>query len=423
MKNYVCLKKTFRTRCPYPAIGSLLTTPELVEAKYIKVKRYYFEKEAQVQELQNTVAHQRMSAVRTVLDDNAYTTRFNRLDGAISNLAFNIRKDWKHIPAWLNGVVSDDAHTTGTKEMTAAGRACITRLLVEEIFDRYFHPCLEPNLSRNLKAIEHNVRGMGKAVTEEEKDNQLDRLSFWRRTTLDGLEDALQSKTADEHRAHLTRALVEKLTASLEMDLKDPSPPGLENGVEMIVELAVGLAANIPLESRDVRVEYFLPGMPMMDSHMKVETAIPPLPFAAFEARQLSDGSDQQGPSSSQVDLVSGDYVGHNQENGKDTSSSSSTANSQQHQTIREGRRRTVFGNLIRQPKPQQPSSGGNQGAFSPPQPDGQRPKSASHRDEDGGKDDGGRLRFAAFVAVEVRSKGASNVLVKAPVYPFSKMF
>lgn len=414
-----------RVLCQVESSHCLLTgLRRYIEAKYIKVKRYYFEKEAQVQDLQNTVAHQRMSAVRTVLDDNAYTTRFSRLDGAINNLAFNIRKHWKHVPGWLHGVVGDDAHTVGTKEMTAAGRACITRLLVDEIFDRYFHPCLEPNLSRSLKLIEHNVRGgMGKAVTEEEKDNQLDRLSFWRRTTLDGLEEALQSKTADEHGAHLTKALVEKLTASLAMDLKDPPPPDLQNGVEMIVELAVGLAANIPLESRDVRLEYFLPGTFVSESHMKVETALPPLPLSAFESRQLADVSDPQGPSSSQVELVPGDHGSHGQENGKDTSSSSSA--SQQHQTIREGRRRTVFGNLIRQPKPQQSgggSSGGGGGARGPspkPQSEAQRPKSASHRDEDGGKDDGGRIRFAAFFAVEVRSKSASNVLVKAPVYPF----
>ena len=39
------------------------------EEKYQKVKKYYFEKESQVHQLQNTIAHQRLSASRTSLDD------------------------------------------------------------------------------------------------------------------------------------------------------------------------------------------------------------------------------------------------------------------------------------------------------------------------------------------------------------------
>ncbi|KAL8871395.1 MAG: hypothetical protein Q9174_002762, partial [Haloplaca sp. 1 TL-2023] len=38
--------------------------------KYRKVKKYYFDKEAQVQTLQNTLAHQRLAQSRTSLDDN-----------------------------------------------------------------------------------------------------------------------------------------------------------------------------------------------------------------------------------------------------------------------------------------------------------------------------------------------------------------
>ena len=87
----------------------------------MKVKRYFFERDAQVQQLQNTVAHQRMATSRTVLDDDEYATRFNRLDGAIKDLSFNIRKDWRNIPPWLQPVVNEDAHNVGTKEMTAVG--------------------------------------------------------------------------------------------------------------------------------------------------------------------------------------------------------------------------------------------------------------------------------------------------------------
>src|SRR5947207_6835630 len=114
-----------------------------------------------------------MSTSRTVLDDNEYAIRFGRLDGAINQLAFNIRKDWKSIPPWLQSVANDDAHTVGTKEMTAIGRACLTRWLVDEIFDRYFHPDLEPNLSCQLKMIERTVRRQGKISSEEDRENHL----------------------------------------------------------------------------------------------------------------------------------------------------------------------------------------------------------------------------------------------------------
>ena len=122
------------------------------------MKKYYFEKESQVQQLQNTLAHQRLAQSRTSLDDNEYSNRFQRLDGAINNLAFNVRKDWKAVPPWLSPYVNIDATTKVTKEMTAVGRACISRWLVDEIFDRVFHPALEPGLSASLKIIERNLR-------------------------------------------------------------------------------------------------------------------------------------------------------------------------------------------------------------------------------------------------------------------------
>ncbi|EGD92035.2 hypothetical protein H112_00325 [Trichophyton rubrum D6] len=387
---------------------------EELQLKYNRVKRYYFDKEAQVQQLQNTVAHQRMSASRTVLDDNEYATRLGRLDGAINNLSFNIRKDWKNIPPWLQGVVNEDAHTVGTKEMTAVGRACLTRWIVDELFDRYFHPGLEPNLSRQLKQIERNVRRMGKFVTEEEQENHLSKVSSWRRTTLDGLGDIFQSKLADEHRTLLTRNLVEKLTASLEMNLKTPPPPGLENGVAMIVELAVGISGNIPLESRDISIEYFLPGATITDSHMKIETTLPPLSNPGIEPRLGSE------PSSAATDRVDQSSI-----KGIEAAISSSEATGgdekdsnfpTQPQPASQGRKKSVFGSLISK----KPHSGPGNSTDSMRPPSGhfrEREEAAEAARE---KENENRIRFAAFVAVEVRGKGTGNVIVKAPVYPFS---
>ncbi|KAL1957326.1 hypothetical protein VTO42DRAFT_6115 [Malbranchea cinnamomea] len=388
-------------------LRALMQKHEELQAKYIKVKRYYFEKEAQVQQLQNTVAHQRMSAVRTVLDDNEYANRFGRLDGAINNLAFNIRKHWKNVPAWLQGVVNEDAHTVGTKEMTAVGRAFITRLLVDELFNRYFHPSLEPNLSQQLKSIEHNVRRMGNSVTEEEKENRLDRLSFWRRTTLDGLDDVLKSKTAVDNRAQLIKFLVAKLTASLEMNLNTPPPPGLENGVAMIVELAVGIAANIPLESRDLTITYFLPGSPIIESQMKVETTLPPLANSTSDPRPMSEQHSGEGHDS-----------GHAESNDNKDSASSSTANSA---GANQGRKRSVFGALMGK----KPTAGPQNQPSEPSRPGSasQRQDSKDHDESEAsprGKETENRIRFAAFVAVEAHGKNGGHVIVKAPVYPLA---
>ena len=95
--NYVCL--SFLCNLNHTAMFRILILNTLPEDKYRKVKKYYFDKDAQVQQLQNTLAHQRLSQSRTSLDDNEYSNRFQRLDGAINNLAFNIRRDWRSIPA------------------------------------------------------------------------------------------------------------------------------------------------------------------------------------------------------------------------------------------------------------------------------------------------------------------------------------
>lgn len=410
----------------------------------MKVKRFYFEKDGQVQQLQNTVAHQRMSTSRTVLDDNEYAVRFNRLDGAINNLAFNIRKDWKSIPPWLQGVVNEEAHAIGSKEMTAVGRACLTRWLVDEIYDRYFHPGIEPNLSRQLKIIEKNIRRQGNVASDEDKENHVAKLSAWRRTTLEGLSDVLQSRTAEDNRTHLTDVLVEKLTASLEMNLKSPPPPGLENGVAMIIELAINISANMPLESREIAVDYFLPGTPITENYMKIETALPPLtnpgvdpPFIS-EVQSIVDRTEQGSTKGQDLggECSAADYE---KDSTRDSSSSSHSGygNNQTYQNPRESRKKSVFGFMgKRQSQPpsqpqqsQQQQQQQQQQSQSQSQSDagGGRTSSASQRD---GKERGeepdpttreleNRIRFSAFVSVEVRGK-SNVVVVKAPVYPFS---
>lgn len=347
------------------------------------MKKYYFDKDAQVQQLQNTLAHQRLAQSHTSLDDSEYTTRFTRLDGAINQLSFNIRKDWRSIPLWLSPHVNKDAPLAGTKEMTAVGRACMTRWLVDEILDRYFHPALEPSLSSQLKIIEKNLRRFAPPTpSDEEKDALLVRIANWRLATLDGLQEMLCSPQAGEYRSTLTGNLIEKLIACLEMHLKEPAPPGLEGGVSMIVELAVGIAANLPLESRDVFVEYVLPGTVINETYMKVDGALPALT------------NPGEGPTIDVNDKASIASVDE-----KDGTSGEADRESLKEREQGVGKKKTMFGGLIAKKN-------------TPAEKDATRGPAGGQGQQGAPKEE--RARFAAFMAAEVRGR---SVLFKAPVY------
>ncbi|KAJ5549531.1 hypothetical protein N7513_006765 [Penicillium frequentans] len=358
-------------------VRALIQKHDELQSKYSKVKRYYFEKEAQVQHLQNTVAHQRMAVSRTVLDDNEYTNRFQRLDGAIKDLAFSVRKDWRIIPTWLHGLVTDDALTVGTKEMMALGRAVVSRWLMEEVFQRHFHPGLDPGLSIQLKSIEMNLRRQQmRPVTDEDRENAIAKLSNWRRTTFDGLGDTLANPTAQEHRAELIEHLTVELATFLSTQLQDQALPGLEAGVRMIIENTINIIEKIPLEARDVCVEYFPPNISFHDNYMKVEGQLPPL-------------THQPPPPADQEVDDEGDSSPASNSTGPCADGASPAP--------REPRRRSVFGALM-----------------------GRRPADPPTRPAGGEKTEQAepsRIRFASFLTVEVRGKGPATVLIKAPVW------
>ncbi|KAM0455102.1 hypothetical protein ACHAPV_007993 [Trichoderma viride] len=254
--------------------------------KYKNVKRLYFDGKSQIEQLngqvehlQNAVANQRMSQSRTALDDNEYVNRFNRLNGAINNLAFNIRKDWRRLPQWLENYVSPDALKTGKQEMTAVGRAVITKWIVDEVFNKCFHPDLDAALSSQLKEIELNIRGNAYTMhSQEEFDALTTKVVNWRMATLDGLQQKLSSTAAADNRASLIAKTQTNLTAHLYQFLMEPPPAGVDGSTSMIMELAVGIAANMPRESRDVTIQYPLPGDVLQAGVMDVEkTPLPPL--------------------------------------------------------------------------------------------------------------------------------------------------
>lgn len=176
-------------------VQAVSLTRDFTVTKYKNVKRLYFDGKSQienltlqVEQLQNAVANQRITQSRTAWDDNEYMTRFNRLNGAINNLSFNIRKDWRKVPPWLAKYVSADALRTGKQEMTAVGRAVISKWLMEELFNRCFHPGLEQGLSAQLKQIELSIRDNAYTMHSQEEFHALTAsIVSWRMSTLDGL--------------------------------------------------------------------------------------------------------------------------------------------------------------------------------------------------------------------------------------------
>jgi hypothetical protein len=245
------------------------------------VKKYYFEKESQVHQLQNTIANQRMSVSRTSLDDSEYKNRFERLIGLIGQLSFAIRKSWKQVPEWMHRGVNKDALAAGAREMTGVGRAYISSWLFSELFERMFHPDLDPNLSYALKMIATNIRRCAPPAHSQEEDEALTtKISSWRLATIEGLSDQIRSPAAQQNRATVSRILNEKLITDISAFLTDPPPADLPGGVQMIIELAINIASHLPMESREVFIFYCPPLSYFSADDMNVETGIPPLTAA-----------------------------------------------------------------------------------------------------------------------------------------------
>lgn len=405
------------------------------------------------------VANQRLSMSKTTLDDHEYTTRFEHLDGAIKDLSYNIRNVWKGVPPWLAAMVNKDAHATGPREMTAVGRACITRWVFEEILDRYFHPKVEPGLSSLLKIIEKTIRRAGQSAIggEEQRDDQIVKLTSWRLTTFEGLAESMASAQGTEYRQQLTANLKEKLSASLQMNLTEPPSLVLESGVNNIIDLAVGLACALPLESRDVCVEYYMPGSFINDAYMKIESGIPQLTNPGMSP-DYPGGTDP--PQGDQHSSHSGDSNSLNENeaerdnntgaNASNNNSNNNTANTngannttpsrgdslhgqggnggggpQQQLKKEDNRKKSLFGGLVKKPASSENTSSGGLAAISNNRiglaGSGVGFGSGKERESMEKSDRDRRIRFAAFVGVEVRNKGkdSSNVLVRAPCYSF----
>ncbi len=187
------------------------------------------------------------------------------------------------------------------------------------------------------------------------------------------------------------------------MNLKQPPPAELD-GVDSIIELAVGIAANLPLESRDVFVEYIMPGVSVNEAYMKIETGLP-----ALTNPGSSEGHDTSDKSSEEITLEASTKDGASEE-----TAVVEDRGQQQQQQPRPGsvtagkeaaaankKKGGMFGGFIGGKKAGAVAGGSGPAAVQPQQ--------QQQRMED-------KVRFATFMAVEVRGR---SVLVKAPVYTF----
>lgn len=322
-------------------------------------------------------------------------------------MSFSIRKEWKSIPQWLHVVVNKTAVETGKQEMTAVGRAFISHWLVENIFEKYFHPDLEPGFSTQLQSIALNIRRFSPTChSAEDEESLAAKIINWRLATLEGLADSLRSPQAAANRQTLIETLNEKLIGSIQMHLNDPAPPDLNGGVPMIVELAISIAQHLPLESREVHIEYFPPGHSLVPEFMKMETGIPALTAPIAEPEEADRASIRSVASKVQDDNASiaeqEQQVAQHQQNAQGGP--------------KEDKKRGMFGFGAAKKPTTTPASlgkresslgqGGSQQSLT------QNPPGSSNGPKE--EPPPPRVRLAVGVAVQIRGK---SILIKAPVY------
>lgn len=327
------------------------------------------------------------------MDDGEYIARLTRLDGLIAQLAFGFRKDWKAIPSWLQTSVNKEALTTGKQEMTAVGRAFISQWLVEQVFERFFHPALSLATSQELKAIQLNLRKHSPALQMGEEEEALTtKIINWRLATVDGLQPILNAPEAAEQRQTLIEILNKELVATLHAHMNEPPPVGVEGGVNMIVELVVAILSHLPCESRDVNIEYYMPGTLVHPDIMKIESGIPPL------------GEPVAQPEPSEDESASRNAEGEEKETQEGQSEESEQPAKER------GGKKGLFGGLMsKKSNASGPVKQGSQASASSNSLM-QRPGSAGGATEEAPA----RVRMAVFLGLQIRDK---MVLTKAPIF------
>lgn len=318
--------------------------------------------------------------------------------------------------------------------MTVVGRASISRWVLDEIFEQFFHPSLDVNLSMHLKLIENNIRNSFPQPQSIEEDDALStKVCNWRITTLDALQSKINGNSAIEYRSHLSEHLVKTLVEKLQQHLHEPAPVGLLGGVQMIVDIAVGLAANLPLESRDVKVWYPLPGAFFDPKYMKGEALLPPLLNPAqpkpSEGDEKDDGARGVKGGDSVPPLPAKDDP-KNMPSAK-AGIAGLPPQAQAQQPPKETPGKKAIGSFGKMKKALQGATGNT--TQTPPSPNLPQPRSSpppqqngiiqvpipqqtvsAPQGQEGSLKQSEKVRVAGFMAIEVRGR---SILVKAPVW------
>jgi hypothetical protein len=266
------------------------------------------------------------------------------------------------------------------------------------------------SLSVQLKSMANTIRRNAPPFQSGEEEEALAaKLSSWRMTTLEGLQDQLRSPVAAQHKAALIQLLNEKLIRDISGYLVDPAPPDLAGGVFMIVELAVNIAIHLPVESREVGIEYYPPLYVIVPEVMKLEQGIPPLTSPILSDTSPSDSL----PDNASLKGSTGEKEsGTGQDGNRNSADEQSSVNLSQKDEKRGGR--GMLASFIgggKSGSAQQPPGG-------PPPKPGSSGSGATGNKAGGGRDTPAqkeeRVRFAIGLGVVIRGR---SVLVKAPVY------
>ena len=264
---------------------------------------------------------------------------------------------------------------------------------MEHVFEKYFHPNLDLEVSKALKGIQLDLRRTAPLLqTGEEEEALTAKIINWRLATIDGLQPQINSAEASSHRQAFTETLTRALVEYIVGYMQDPPPVGIDGGVNMIIELVVSMLGHLPFESRDVNIEYFHPESFIHPELMKIETGIPVLsdPMAVMDTQDGDDAS-----TASNVEQIVQPET-HPEEPGSAREQGSS--------------KKSFLGGIIGSKKRdnvgyfKQGSANESQTSLSQ-----HPPVSAGAKDEQGA-----RVRLCVFPGLQIRGK---MVLAKAPVY------
>lgn len=232
-------------------------------------------------------------------------------------------------------------------------------------------------LSAELKRIEQNIRFFASPSTNQEESDMLtSKVVQWKLSTVEGLGYVLNSSESHETKGMFTQMAVSNLTAHLIQHLHEPAPQGIEGNATSIIELAVGIASHLPLESRDISIVYPLPGDTVLPT-FKIEALLPALENPGPDPSGDADGGSMQSDSKDQNSEADGKGETSGQKLSKKPHDKGKNPPQLQAQNSVSGKKMSVSG----------------AGAGEPGQEKG--------KDRDGPQ----KIRFAGFVGVEVRGR------------------